>query len=267
MAATGFDPGTPGFTAARISAESAVLFQSFFLGDVVYDGLQIIDSTAIDAGNSPTSILRPGLVMAKLDSNGAWVDYDPTATDGSQEARGISVQEINLIDYTTGSSATRMWGSIVLAGKAKASALIGLDQQARNQLARRGMMFDDDVWFPVSLIRRRVTKAANYTLVAADHGTQFQAITGAVTFTLPPIASNLGFCVEFLNAVDANMAITSPEGTNIVSAGSLGVTTLTFSTASNKIGAHIRLEAMYVNATLKWVFSILNASTNIVTAT
>lgn len=265
MAATGFDPGTPGFTAQRISSESSVLFQSFFLGDVVYDGLQMVDSTAVDSGNSPTSILRPGLVMAKLDSNGAWVDYDPTATDGSQEARGILVQEVNLLDYSTGSAATRLWGAIVIGGKAKASALLNLDQQARNNLIKRGFIFDDDVWFPMTETRRRVVKTGNYTVVAADHGTLFQATTANVNFTLPAIASNVGFSAEFLRCDDFNLVITSAEGTNILVDGNAGATSLTFSTASHKIGARVKVEAMYVNATLKWVVTNKSGPGNVIT--
>jgi len=255
-AAVGFDPGVPGFTTARTSGESAVLWQSFFQGDVVFDGMPVVDSTAVDSANIPTSLLRPGLVMAKLDASGNWVDYDPTATDGSQEARGILVQEINLLDYSTGSAATRLNGSIVVAGKAKANQLINLDQQARQQLNRRGFSFDDDAWLGVSSFRRRVTKAADYTVVAADHGTLFQAITGAVNFTLPAIASSLGFVAEFLNCVDANMTVTSAD---------LSADSVAFSTASHKIGGRVMVECVYVGSTLKWIITIKNASTNVAT--
>lgn len=258
MTTPGFTPGTPGFTALRESYESSVTFQSFFLGDVVYAPMPVVDSTAVDSTNSPsTSILRPGLVMGKLDSNGQWVDYDPTATDGSQEARGILVVECNLLDYTSGSAADRFANAIVIGGKAKAAALLNLDQGARNQLVARGFIFDDDAWFPSVLFRRTVVKAASYTVVAADHGARFltTGASGAVTFTLPTIALGLKFA--FLNVVDQNMVIASAEGSNMIEAGDLSANSITFSTAGELIGAYCEVEAVYISGALKWLVTIL----------
>lgn len=261
--ATGFSPSVPGFTSVRETQEAAAMYQTFFMGDVVFDPLPIISSTAVDSGNTPTSILRPGLLMAKLDADGSWVDYDPDATDGSQEARGVLITEVNMTDYTTGSAAARMAIGLVVSGKIKASAILNLDQQARNQLKARNFLFDDDQ-YASSRFKRVVEKAADYTVVAADNGTLFLATTGAVNFTLPAIAVGLAF--EFLNTVDANMTVTSPTADNVIGDNDASADSLSFQTASHKIGGHLRFESIYLGGVLKWMVSNLSLPTNTVTA-
>lgn len=262
--ASGFTAGLPGFTAKRETVEANFTFQTFFYGDVVFDAAPVIASTAVDSGNTPTSILRPGLILGKLDSDGSWVQYSPTATDGSQEARGVLVTEVNMTDYTTGSAAARMGLGIVIAGKAKESMLVNLDYAARNQLAARGFILDGDNWGLSNCPRRRVMKAADYTVLATDHLSLFITKTGAVTFTLPTIAVGLTFW--FLNGVDANMTIASAEGDNVIVDNDLSADSVAFSTSSHKIGGYVKMEAIYVDSTLKWLPTYLNGvSTNTVT--
>lgn len=260
----GYDAGVPGFTAIRETAEASVLFQTFFQGDVIWDGMQLISSTAVDAGNTPTGVLRPGLVMGRLDSDGSWINFDATATNGAQEAQGVLVTQVNMLDYTTGSSGARLSGVIVIGGKAKVSMLQGFNHIARHQLAVRGFRFDDNLTFVGSASAlRQVSKAANYTVVSGDHGVRFLATTGAVVFTLPAIAPGLYF--EFLNAVDATMTVASAEGDNVVASGDLSADSIAFATAANKIGGFISLEAIYIGSTLKWLPTIKNASVTIAT--
>ena len=261
--AVGFSPSVPGFTAARETQEAAFMFQTYFMGDVVFAPFPIISSTATDFTNTPTSILRPGLIMAKLDSDGSWVAYSPGSTDGSQEARGVLVTEVNMTDYSTGSPAARVPIGIVISGKIKAGAVIGLNQQARNQLAARGFLFDDDV-FASARFSRIVEKAVDYTVVAADSGKLFVA-TAAVNFTLPTISAGLSF--EFLNAADSNMTVTSPTSDNVILDSDASGDSVAFSTASHKIGGHLRFEAIYIGGTLKWMVSNLSYATNTVTTT
>jgi hypothetical protein len=50
--------------------------------------------------------------------------------------------------------------------------------------------------------------------------------------------------------------------TDIVHKSSIGASTVTFSTASQKIGRHVLVECMYIAAnTLKWVVSNLGGTT------
>lgn len=260
-------PGVPGFSNAYVSHESSTLWQTNYLGEPLYAPDQIIDSTAVDAGNTPTYVLRPGLVMARLDSGAGWVDYDPDATDGSQRAAGILVREVNLYDYLAGGTKDTMnMGAVAIRGRVVAAALINLDQQARNHLMQQGFVFDDRPYqVPMVNYGRVVEKSSNYSVAVADHGFLFIATTGAVTFTLPPIAPGLSF--EFLNAVDANMTVASSAGDDMVVLNDLSADSVAFSTAGEKIGGRLRVDAVYIGGTLKWIVSNLSPGNTITAAT
>lgn len=94
-----------------------------------------------------------------------------------------------------------------------------------------------------SAFRKVEAKAASYTVVAADSGKLFTTTgaSGAITFTLPAVAGlPTGWFAEFYNTVDQNMVITAPAGL-LVGTHSAASTTVTFSTASEKIGAGARV--------------------------
>lgn len=273
----GYSPGTPGFSDLRSSIESSTLFQTFFQGDVIFEPGGVIASTALDPGNTPTMLLRPGLVLARLDADGTWVDYDEDAEDGSQDAQGILVNEINLLDYAAAAAAARAGNVIVIGGKAIASRLVcnggnygSLTLQARRQLQLRGFRFDDEFTYPAIPARwsRTVTKTADYTLVAADHGRLFHNIgdAGAIVFTLPALLTNIGFQADFLVAVDQTLTVASAEGDNIVTDHDMSADSIAFSTGSHKIGGWLRLHAVYLGTTAKWIVEYVNAvSTNTAT--
>jgi hypothetical protein len=223
-----------------------------------------IDSTAVDTGD-PTSLLRPGLLLGELDNGAGWVDYDTDATDGSQQAKGVLVEEVDLFDPIARASADRTW-RVLIQGGVIASRLYGLDQQARNQLSGR-FWFDDQVsaggHTGVSF-NRVVEKATNYTVVAADHGKLFMATTGAVTFTLPTKAVGLTF--EFFQTTDNDLVLASAGSLDdILAFGDLAADLVTFSTATQKIGSHARVTCVYLGAALKWVFYNLGGTTATVT--
>lgn len=251
----GWHSGHPGSTGIIESAERTVQwYGENGQGLHFYRGADI-DSTAVDATNTVTTVLRPGLVMARLDATGQWVDYDPDAVDGSQEAQGILTEELNMMDPATSAVQDRSQ-RILVRGGAIASELIGLDYQARCQLVAKGIFFDDG-HNPTLPWRRAVVKAANYTVLAADNGTLFTTKTGAVVFTLPTIAAGLSFF--FLNSVDADMTISSAEGNNIIGLHNLTADGIAFSTSSKKIGGMVRITAIYVDTTIKWIVSAMSA--------
>ncbi|CAB4191739.1 Head decoration protein D [uncultured Caudovirales phage] len=258
MTYPGFSTSTPGNTDARFSLENDTFFQTSYLNDPVYDPLGQIDSTAVDSTHtSYTAQLRVGLVMARLTSGGNWVDYDPTANDGSQIAAGILAKEVILTDPTTGTSQTRQ-GIVAVSGKVKSATgkLIGLDQMARMQLRQAGFIFDDASTNPTPVSPfsgvRLITTAT--TLTSADYGKQVQVNgSGSVTVTLPALAN--GAVIEVKNCADQTMIVASAEGTNIVVVNNAGASSLTFSTSSMKLGAHVKLVGEYFAGTLKWVAS------------
>jgi len=48
-----------------------------------------IVSTAADAGNTVTTVLRQGLLLGKITTSGKLKEWNPTGTDGSQYIYGI----------------------------------------------------------------------------------------------------------------------------------------------------------------------------------
>lgn len=251
MSSHGYHAGIPGSTEAIESAERAVLWHGVDgMGGHYFKTINV-DATAVDSGNSPTSLLRPGLVMGKLDATNQYVDYDPDATDGSQEAVGVLVEELYTLDPSTGSAADRMFRMLIHGG-VKAGELVNLDYQARAQLVDKGIHFDD-LENPRLDWKRVNTQASDYTIVAANNRHLFSTAgaSGGVTFTLPAIAAGLTF--YFLNLEDQNMTIASAEGDNLVAINDAEADSVAFSTSSEKVGALLGITALYDGSTLRWV--------------
>lgn len=200
----------------------------------------IISSAAIDAGNTPTTYLRSGLLLGMITASKKWTNYSPTATDGSQVAAGILPFEVNTSDFVSG-SVTNKYVPICVGGLLHSSGLIGLDNWARAQLASRFTFDDNFVGNALFPYLNLVAKAADYTVVAADNLTLFTTLGAgaAVNFTLPALAPGLSF--TFLNLVNQNMTITSAAGNDIVAMNDLSATSVAFSTANEKIGASVRV--------------------------
>lgn len=268
MTSAGFSNGEPGFTVDRQSVENDIFFQTSFIGIPLVDPMGLIDSTAVDSTHtSYTTQLRCGLVMGRLSSTGAWVAYDPTQNDGRQIACGVLLEQVFMLDPSTGSVASKV-GKIAIAGNLKAagSNLIGLDRQARNSLRKQGFIFDDGTTVYDSgapwVGEKYITATASLT--AADTGKLIVSNgSGAVVLTLPAIAHGLTF--DVVNMANQSLQLASNEGTNIIAVNNASASSVTASTASMMIGAHFRISAIYANATLKWVFQ--NLSPGVVTIT
>lgn len=215
-----------------------------------YYGNGYISASTSDPGNSPTWELRPGLVLGQQIATGQWVNYNATNTDGSEVAAGVLVQGLRMQDVLSGVNTVKFY-AIMVSGGVQGSKLIGLDQQARAQMAQL-FYFDDNLpgnhVFPW---RRFQTKTANYSIVASDNLSQFNTFgaTGAVTFTLPPIAN--GYYFGFSCEAAQNMAVSSFEGGNIIALNNLVANTLTFSTGGQLISGNL---VFYTNpAGTKWI--------------
>lgn len=255
--------GGPGYqTKVGPSTENAVCWGHENLR--IFDASPLIVSTAIDSGASPTTMLRSGLVMAKVDASAKWSNYDPTATDGRQVARGILLQSMSMLNANTGVAEDKTYGEILIGGLLQAANLINLDSLARIQLARQ-FMFDDDptgrAWggaFP-----KEVTKITNYVVLPADNLTEFVLTTALGNFTLPAIGK--GYRFKFRSEVNAAMGIVSAEGNNIVGLNDVAASSATFQTAGQMLGAAC---VVYSNAAGdKWIFENRSAGTAAVTLT
>lgn len=235
----------------------------------------VVLSTSTDKGNTPTTNLRAGLVLAQL-SSGKWTPYDVDATDGSQVASGILASDVKMLGLS-GSVADRtavvVVGGPVKGGQllynapvASASTLTGLDQQGRAHLKGR-VVFDDDLVGNPFPWKQGVAKTADYTVVAADNGTVFETTgaSGAVSFTLPALLDSSsnpvckGIWFKFVNTVDQNMAIARAGSDTLVCKNNAAGVSATFSTANQKIGS---VAVVYTNAAgTKWIVEVLSDTT------
>ena len=202
----------------------------------------VIDSTAVDSGGTPTTLLRRGLIMGQITSSSKFADYDPTATDGTQFPIGVLYQSVNM--YDIGTAATRdKAGRIALFGNLKINNLYGFDEFARVQFGSRFLF--DDYRYPHIRFNKVVAKTTNYTVVATDNGTAFttEGAGGAVTFTLPAVGSAArGLRFRFHNVVGQNMTVTAPAG-KLITFNNAAATSVSFQTAGNLIGGTIEIVA------------------------
>lgn len=195
-------------------------------------------SATVDSANTPTTQLRPGLVLGQITATGYYTQYDPTATDGSQIPIGILVENVNMLDPT--GTATVKYGKALVSGFVKTASLqANFDEFARVSLARR--LVYDDFRQPGGPLKP-VAKTADYTVVAADNYTHFFTLgaSGAVVFTLPAITGSRGYRFRFSNVVDQNMTVTAPSG-KLITFNNAAATSVAFSTAGNKIGASVEI--------------------------
>jgi hypothetical protein len=214
--------------------------QQLFGGDTV-------GASAVDAGNSPTTVLRQGNVMGRKTSDGKLYPYSAANTDGTEIAVCVLNQSLSMLNAVGDAEDKQV--QTIQVGSLKSENLVGLDSVARDQLTSSGrFIFDDDSSNHANTLGHsihEVAKTANYTVVSADNGTLFTntGATGAVTFTLPAVATSEGQSFEFLATVAQNVEVASAEGTNIVWDGNAGRSSLTFSTSSHIIGGHLLFSA------------------------
>lgn len=229
----------PGIDTAVETSENEFLFGPAHTWNVM--GVQL-DSGAVDSGNTPTTTLRKGLILGVITSTGLYADYDPTATDGTQNPVGILAEAVNMYDARAGAVRAKA-AKMVYAGHVKAASLVNLDEYARLVLGPRCTW--DDLRFTHLAFTAPVAKTADYTVLSTDSGKAFTTLgaSGAVIFTLPAVGSAArGYRFRFHNAVDQNMTVTAPAG-KLITFNNAAATSVAFSTAGNKIGATVEIVA------------------------
>lgn len=198
--------------------------------NIIYSPGEVIDAATADLGNTPTDVLRAGMLLGRVASSNKWKQWAPTATDGTQIIRGVLLRDLKM--NVNGTGYDRYIGPIMLAGKVKASAIfrsvasgdpgdfVGDDYEylARAQMCQFGrFQFDDN---PVGIngdgwiaIRALINTSSPYTLTEADSNTLFHTLGsgGAITVNLP--APKPGLMFGFLNAVDEDLTI-APASAN-----------------------------------------------------
>ncbi|KKL10910.1 hypothetical protein LCGC14_2551080, partial [marine sediment metagenome] len=93
-----------------------------------------IASTARDSGNTPTTTLRPSLVMGKITASGKYAEYDDSASDGTEDADLILDEQTDLINHET-DTAQDTQARMIWHGHVRNADLIGIDAAGRTDLA------------------------------------------------------------------------------------------------------------------------------------
>lgn len=247
----------PGMGDPTVSAESE--FQWGPIATWQHIGI-VLDATARDSGNTPTTTLRRGLTLGQVTATGKYKEYGPSATDGTQFARGFLYQGRNLLAPITGVAGDRQ-GSLVFFGNVKIGQLIGFDEQARRQLDPHFVW--DDLRMVMGAPRLVLAKTANYQVVNGDDNGKWFTTRGAIvpiTFTLPATIQR-GNVFRFLNEADQNMIIAAPAG-SLVTLNALAATSIAFSTAGQRIGSVVEIS---VNDDATKYMASLMAGTNTAT--
>lgn len=219
----------------------------------------LLDGAARDAGNSPTTVLRAGLMLGVNRSSGKASEWDPAATDGTQDFAGILLWDS--ISQQLGSDKDRWFGFMLVGGLVKSSAVLvpgaasaGIDGSTSEYLVRGLMsgryLLDDPYHYGSSGNpnfggwKNIVNITANKTLVEADNNTLFTNLgaTGAITLTLPAITNSKGQRYGFFNCVNQNIAFAAAAAGDLIGFNNAAADTATLGTAGNKIGG--QLEAL-----------------------
>lgn len=246
--------GMPGFRSAVETEETQVLRSGQNGQDLASTSNEIIVSSATDAGNTPTTTLRGGLVMGLVDASGKLQAYGaPSTDDGRDAVVGVLPHYQDMLQ--DGAVADR-WTNILRSGLIQAGKLVGLDYYVRAVLARTGFYFDGDSPEGAAFLvhaKRAIRKGANFTILTSQNGCAFISTANAVNFTLPTIARGLSFEIWNGSFAASNNTVVVTGSSNICFGGSKTVSTLTGTGG----GAVARVRAEYISTTeLKWLVDL-----------
>lgn len=254
--------GIAGVGAERTVSESEILWGADQARNAALWKSAIISGASRDAGNTPTTVLRPGLLMAKVTSTGEYEEWDADASDGTQDILGILDSELRAQDYDA-TNQDRMFRMLVARAPIKASqlliqgsALVGhVDEYlARRQLVAAGFVFDDD---PMGYKAGRGARVATVTgttdaLTADENGTTlFYNNAASVTVTLP--AAKPGLEYELVRAADEEFIVVSPTADDVIVGNDLTADGVTVTTAGEQIGVRWRVRSVYFGTAIRWL--------------
>lgn len=256
-----------GLSAERATQEREILFGVDALKFALLAQPGILGSGAVDAGNTPTTDLRAGLLLGINSSTNEYEDWNPDATDGTEWLAGVLADNVRTLDLD-GTAADRQPRIIVGGARLKTRRLLiegtaflsSTDRYlARRALAKAGFVLDDDPFNYLSGLNQRVvrvTGAAAYAITAAQNGSLIIfSNVAAVAPTLPTILPGLEF--DILREGDEEIVLASAEGDNMIFGNDLSGDSITFTVAGEHIGARIRVKSLYVGGVLKWLPEIV----------
>ena len=220
--------------------------------------------TMRDAINSPTTVIRAGMLMGKITSGEELLEWSAIATDGSQNIFGIVPYELRAQDFDA-TDQDRVAGIIVRAPLKAAQLLIegtnlvgDTDEfLARRQLHAMGCILDDDTNGNLAGAATRYERVTGTTdtLTASQNGLKlFYSNAASVTVTLPALIP--GLIYDLVREGDEEFIVASAAGDDVIVGDDLSADSVTFTTANEHMGAWVRVESLYMGTTLKWHMSL-----------
>ncbi len=232
-----------------------------------------IDAANTDAGNTPTTTIRGGMLLSRETTSENEYIYDPDANDGRQFVTGVLD---HFQDMLVDSVSTERFEKMQVCGLLKMSRLIqdggtvgDISLHAESALKALGFKPDKSrnpgAGFLNHPMGSEIVSATTKTLVAADNG-KLMVSTAAGNYTLPAnSAANLGFTIQILQTTDNNLVITSAAGNDIIALGDDAASTVTFQTGSEKKGAKVEVSLIQTASdTRRWTVNNLGGATETV---
>lgn len=258
--------GVGGVGTTRAVTESEILWGSDHARNGALWQSVILSGAMRDAVNSPTTVVRPGMLFGKLTSGGKFEEWDADAADGTQYFGGILDVEMRAQDYDANNT-DREFRLLVARAPVKArklliqgAAFIGHADEylARKQLVSAGFVLDDDPQGYLAGLgfRFETVTGTSDTLTASQNGmTLFYSSASAVGVTLPALQPGLEFTI--VRTADEEIVVSSAAGNDIIAGGDASASSVTWTTAGQQIGAVLRIRSMYVSTTLKWIAEVV----------
>jgi hypothetical protein len=241
---------TPGFGAAAYTTEREILWGRDDQHLPLLFRNSIISGAARDAGNTPTTLLRRGLILGRVTATKELEEWDSDAADGTENIVSVLNCELRATDFDANNTdrafSTLLRGPVIAANiLIKGVSLVGHADEflARRQMHAMGFVFDDD---PQGVLAgacfRLAHKTASYTVLDSDNGTLFtnKGASGAVTFTLPATAKK-GLEYTFFAVANQNLVVASGTADKMVVFNDAAADSIAFQTASEIIGGAVRV--------------------------
>lgn len=202
----------------------------------------LVDKDAVDAGNTPTTILRAGLPLGLQTTSGQLLQWDPYAQDGTNHLFGFYCGPSESMALLSGT--TERWiGDILVQGNIQASKIImpgqasaGLSGKTYEFLLREQMegrfMPDDEIsagymqkkeyTIAAATTALTVTEAMNRTVFVTD-----TALAADCTLTLPVPRPGLEYYFVHPSTTATTELILDGPGTGEFWTGGAAANTLT----------------------------------------
>lgn len=143
--------GSPGVGTLDQTFEAEILWGGDNSKGIALYKSAVIDGATRSAGNTPTTVLQPGLLLGKVTATGKLKQWDDGAGDGTETIAGILIEQLKMTDGD-GNNADRVlrvlvWGAIKVGSLlVKGVAFDGHADEAagRTELNAKNFMLDDE---------------------------------------------------------------------------------------------------------------------------